>query len=142
MKFFFDECLDPELTKVALGAGYEATCSRDRGMLSKKDWELAPYVVEHDYVLVTHNSKDFRGKSAGPDGKPGYLTKDLHPGLVCLNRDNLGDMTPSLQEALFKEALVEIAKKAIVDLMNQVLEIDYDSIADEVTVTLYEAPAV
>jgi predicted nuclease of predicted toxin-antitoxin system len=141
MKFFFDECLDPELTKVALAAGFEATCSRDRGMLSRKDWNLAPYVVEHDYVLVTHNSKDFRGKTAGPGGKPGHLTKDMHPGLVCLNRDATGDMTPSLQEALFREALVEIANQGIVDLMNQVLEIDYDSVTDTVTATLYEAPS-
>lgn len=118
MKFFFDECLDPELTKVAVASGYEATCSRDRGMLSKKDWELAPYVVEHDYVLVTHNSKDFRGKLAGPDGKPGHLTKDMHPGLVCLNRDAHGDMTPKLQRALLQEALVEITNQGITDLMN------------------------
>ena len=63
-----------------------------------KDWNLAPYVVDHDDVLVTHNSKDFRGKTAGPGMKPGHLTKDMHPGLVCLNRDAPGDMTPSLQE--------------------------------------------
>lgn len=141
MRFFFDECLDPELTKVAIAAGYEATCSRDRGKLSRKDWNLAPYVVEHDYVLVTHNSKDFRGKTAGPGGKPGFLTQDMHPGLVCLNRDAPGDMTPSLQEALFKEALVEIANQGIVDLMNQVLEIDYDSVTHTVTAILYEAPS-
>lgn len=141
MKFFFDECLNPELAKVALKAGYEATCSRDRGMLSWKDWDLAEYVVEHDYVLVTHNSRDFRGKHVGPDGKPGYLTKDMHPGLVCLNRDAHGDMTSSLQEALFREILVEITTKGIDDLMNQVLEIDYDSASDTVTVTLYEAPS-
>ena len=84
----------------------------------KKDWELAPYVVEHDYVLVTHNSKDFRGKLAGPDGKPGHLTKDMHPGLVCLNRDAHGDMTPKLQRALLQEALVEITNQGITDLMN------------------------
>jgi predicted nuclease of predicted toxin-antitoxin system len=59
MKFFFDECLDPALTQVAIDAGYEATCSRDRGMLSMKDWDLSAHVVAHDYVLVTHNSKDF-----------------------------------------------------------------------------------
>lgn len=141
MNFFFDECLNPELTKVALAAGYGATCSRDRGMLSMKDWDLAQYVVENDYVLVTHNSKDFRGKSVGGGGKPGYLTKEMHPGLVCLNRDAHGDMTSSLQEALFREILVEIKNKGILDLMNQVLEIDYDSASDTVTVTFYEAPS-
>lgn len=141
MKFFIDECLDPELLKVAVAAGYEATCSRDRGMLSKKDWELAQYVVNHDFVLVTHNSKDFRGKIAGPNGKSGYLTKDMHPGLVCLNRDALGSMTSELQDALFKEALFEIKNQGILDLMNFVLEIDYDSSTDVVTATIYEAPA-
>ena len=141
MRFFFDECLDPKLTEVAIQAGYEATCSRDRGLLSRKDWNLAPYIVAHDYVLVTHNSKDFRGRTAGSGGTPGHLTKDMHPGLVCLNRiDRSADMTPALQEALFKEALHEIAKKRITDLMNQVLEIDFDGDRGTVTVNIYEAP--
>ncbi len=52
MKFFFDECLDPALVKLALDAGYQATCSRDQGMLGRQDWELAPYVVQHDWVLI------------------------------------------------------------------------------------------
>jgi predicted nuclease of predicted toxin-antitoxin system len=64
MKFFFDECLDPALTQIAMEAGYEASCSRDRSMLSVKDWDLAQYVAAPDDILVTHNSKNFRGKTA------------------------------------------------------------------------------
>ena len=50
MRLFIDEGLDPEITKVALAAGYEATSSRDLSRLSVKDWNRARYVVEHDYV--------------------------------------------------------------------------------------------
>ena len=143
MKFFFDECLDPALVKIAIDAGYQASSSRDQGMLSWADWKLAPYVVEHDWVLVTNNSKDFRGKLAGPGGKPGHLTRDMHPGLVCLNRRGPSDkgMDPDLQEELFRQALDEIASKGIVDLMNQVLEVDYDEESGDVTVNLWVAPA-
>lgn len=114
-----------------------------QGMLRWKDWDLAPYVVEHDWVLVTNNSKDFRGKLAGAGGKPGHLTKDMHPGLICLNRRGSDEgMTPDLQESLFRHALDEIASLGITDLMNQVLEIDYDDTRGEVTANLYEAPAL
>ena len=73
-RLFIDECLSPELVDQAVAAGYmESTCSRDRGLLSWKDWQLVPYVIEHNFTLVTHNSRDFRG--TGP-ANPGGLYAD------------------------------------------------------------------
>jgi len=138
MKLFFDECLDPTLTQIAIDGGFEATCSRDMGMLSIKDWDLSFYLVEHDYILVTNNSKDFRGKMVDPEGKPGHLTKEIHPGLICLNASK---MTAKLQIVLFREALDTIAANAVTDLMNQVVEINYDDATDMVIATVYAAPA-
>lgn len=60
-RLLFDECLSPELVEMAVAAGFEATCSRDRGLLGLKDWSLVTYVVDHDMTLVTNNSRDFRG---------------------------------------------------------------------------------
>jgi hypothetical protein len=62
----------------------------------------------------------------------------MHPGLICLNASA---MTASLQVALFQQALREIKIQAITDLMNQVIEVDFDAKLDQVTVTVYEAPA-
>jgi hypothetical protein len=136
MKFLIDECLDPKLAQQAHREGHEATSVRDLNRCGSKDWQIAQYVTENNFVLVTHNAKDFRDHN----GKPGYLTKqDLHPGLICLSSLSC-PMTPGLQGALFAEALAHLGKEGIQDLMNQVLELD---LLDEenVDIRLYEAPA-
>ena len=93
MKFLVDECLDPALAQfVCETYDHYATSVRDVGLCGEKDWKIVPYVIANDFVLITHNSKDFRGKG----GNPGFLTsKHLHPGLICLNSAN--SMTPGLQ---------------------------------------------
>lgn len=42
MKFFFDECLDPALVKVANNEDYEATCSRDKACCAGRTGILPP----------------------------------------------------------------------------------------------------
>jgi len=61
MRLFIDECLSPELVMQAQNAGHEAACSRDRGLLGVKDWELMGVIVTGDFTLVTRNARDFRG---------------------------------------------------------------------------------
>jgi predicted nuclease of predicted toxin-antitoxin system len=143
MRFLIDECLTPQLSDVANSRQYDATNIRALGMLGVKDWKIVPVLIQQNYVLVTHNSKDFRGLD-GKDGKPGYLTKEeIHPGLICLNAYNSSKnktipMTKELQHKLFAIALDEIENQNLSDLINTVIEIDYDG--TDVTVTLYEAP--
>ena len=132
MKFLIDECLPPELVETARQWGHEASFVPWLGKSGLKDWELALLAIAHNMVLVTNNSKDFRGGK----GKPGYTTKEqIHPGLVCLNCD------PGLRERktltrLFEIALDEIGNAA--DLINTVIEITLDG--DEVQVRRYAAP--
>ena len=66
--------------------------------------------VEDGYVLVTHDSTDFRSlmEHAPP-----------HPGLVCMNVAH-GLMSLDVQQGLFKYALTQITD---VDLAGQVVEI-------------------
>jgi predicted nuclease of predicted toxin-antitoxin system len=135
MRFLIDECLHPELAGHAHRKGFQATCIRDLGMCGRKDWEIAAYVTRHDYVLVTHNAKDFRDHN----GMPGHLTqRQSHPGLICLNSTSR-PMTPILQNSLFGIALAYLSDERIDHLINQVLEI---SLLDEedVEIRLYEAP--
>lgn len=75
MRFFVDEDLSPTLVQECHQAGYDATCSRDRGMLGASDRKVAELCMEEDRVLVTNNADDFL-----------KLTEDasLHPGLVVM----------------------------------------------------------
>jgi predicted nuclease of predicted toxin-antitoxin system len=132
MKFLIDECLPPELIETAAQRGHEASFVPWLGKSGLKDWELAPLAIDNGMVLVTNNSKDFRG---GKD-RPGYTTKEqIHPGLVCLN------CNPELRDRrtlaeLFEIALDEIADAE--DLINTVIEITLDG--DEAEVRRYLAP--
>lgn len=72
MNFLIDECLPPELIDLAVQQGHSASFVPWLGKAGLKDWELAPLAVEHGMVLVTNNSKDFRGEN----GKPVTLRKN------------------------------------------------------------------
>ena len=132
MKFLIDECLPPELIDLAVKRGHEASFLPWLGKSGLKDWDLAPLAIDNGMVLVTNNSKDFRGER----GKPGYTTKEpIHPGLVCLNCDpELRDRNTLAQ--LFELALEEIG--AADELINTVIEITLDR--DEASVKRYAAP--
>lgn len=75
MRFFIDEDLSPALVGPCRDAGYEATCSRDRGMLGMSDRQVAALCLEEERVLVSNNAGDFF-KLTSASG--------LHPGLVIL----------------------------------------------------------
>jgi predicted nuclease of predicted toxin-antitoxin system len=133
MRFLIDECLSIELVHIANQAGFEAHHVSRVGRRSEKDWKLVAFVIENDFVMVTRNSKDFRG-----DGTtPGFLTKEeVHPGLVSLNAER---MNRKVMADLFAEALQFLTDAAVSDLVNQVLEVDCDRLG-QFEVRLYESP--
>jgi hypothetical protein len=119
MKLLIDECLSPTLVGLAIAAGHaETTCVRDRGWLGQKDWQLMKQVLDEDFTLITHNSKDFRG---APDahGTGLHFHQSLHAGLICLNAFDAMDL--DRQAKLLRIALDELAQ--LPDLINQALEI-------------------
>lgn len=63
MKFLIDECLSPQLAKMAIEKGHGETSHvvwiKMGGL---KDWELKPNILEGDWTFVTRNSVDFHGK--------------------------------------------------------------------------------
>ena len=86
MKFLVDECLSPELTKLAHDRGYgESSHVVWLGRNGAKDWELKPFIIDGDWTFVTKNSVDFRGPSSRPGTSGQYADAMLHAGLVCLN---------------------------------------------------------
>jgi predicted nuclease of predicted toxin-antitoxin system len=132
LRFLIDECLPPELTELAQRRGHEAAFVPWVGKAGMKDWELAQMSIAHAWILVTNNSRDFRGEGA----RPGYTTRELiHPGLVCLNCDPAHRDRRMLAQ-LFQLALDEIEDAE--DLINTVVEIT--QVGDEATVSRYLAP--
>lgn len=136
MKFLVDECLSPELTKLAHDRGYvESSHVTWLGLGGAKDWELKPFIVNGDWTFVTKNSVDFRG----PDSRLGtggqYADVMLHAGLICLNGP--AGMDLDMQIELFEDALSELDRSH--DLINQVLEISTDG--KELHVLRYSLPS-
>ena len=140
MKFLIDECLTADLVKVCNYFGPEASTISALGLVGQKDWEIAKFAADNDWVVVTHNSKDLRGKNY----KGGYLLHEkIHPGMISLVAFNNRQLThinmnEIMQKSLFITALEYIKTHEQYDLLNHVLEVDFDGF--EVNIRLYEAP--
>lgn len=137
MKFLIDECLSPELAKIAIDKEHgETTHIVWLGLAGHKDWELKPIILDGDWTFVTKNSVDFRGPRDKPGTKGQYADVAIHAGLICLNGPPGMDL--DMQIELFEQALVEL--DADPDLVNQVLEITLDD-NDDLRVLRYALPA-
>lgn len=135
MKFLVDECLSPELTKLAHVRGHgESSHVVWLGRAGLKDWELKPLILQDNWTFVTKNSVDFRGPADKPGSKGQYADVALHAGLICLNGPPGMDLDMQLE--LFEQALDEL--EADPDLINKVLEITCEQ--DGLQVRRYHLP--
>lgn len=97
------------------------------GLAGAKDHVVTRRAVDDGYVLVTHNTADFRGL---------YGREDLHVGLVAFNTAP-GLMSLDLQLRLFRLALSELGG---VEGWNEVLEITVDA-ERAVTIGRFDLPS-
>jgi hypothetical protein len=135
MKLLIDECLSPELAKLAQSRGHgESSHVVWLKMSGWKDWSLLSMVVDGDWTFVTKNSIDFRGPASRPGSTGQFSRAAIHAGLICLNGPEGMDL--DLQLELFEQALDEVGDG---DLVNQVLEITFDE--DEIHVLRYALPS-
>lgn len=136
MKMLIDECLSPELAKLAHGNGHGGSSHVTwMGWAGKKDWELKPLILAGDWAFVTRNSVDFRGPAGKPGTKGQYADVAIHAGLICLNSPSGMDL--DMQIELFQQALDELAADA--DLVNQVLEVTWEE--ETFHIRRYELPS-
>jgi len=136
MKLLIDECLSPELAKLAQSRGHGE--SSHIVWLNKsgwKDWSLTSFVIDGDWTFVTRNSIDFRGPASKPGSKGQFSDVPIHAGLICLNGPD--GMNLDLQLELFEHALNEVGDG---DLVNQVLEVTFLN-DNEIRVLRYALPA-
>ena len=123
MRFLIDECLTIDLLSIAGQAGHEAQHVAHVGKAGWKDWNVARYAAEGDFVVVTNNASDFRKL---------YATQSLHTGLVII----IPSVNRVEQQRLFHGALDELSRFG--ELINRVLEVDIAG--DEITFDFYEIP--
>ena len=114
-RFLIDECLSGELIATAKARGYEADYVPHIGKGGWQDWNLIPFAVANDYIVVTLNRRDFLKQHAN---------LDVHPGLVILIPQAPSDKRPH-QAALFERALDTFATMND-DLVNKVMEVLHD----------------
>jgi predicted nuclease of predicted toxin-antitoxin system len=120
VRFFVDEDLSPALVQDCHQAGYDATCSRDRGMLSASDREVAQLCMDEDRVLVTNNADDFL-----------KLAEDaaLHPGLVVMPLAAKSQERAWMATAIesIEQEAGEGGKEPAALMVNHVVEIEDDN---------------
>ena len=127
MKFLIDECLSPDLALEARRQGYaESTHVSWLGMSGAKDHLITSRAITDGFVLVTHNTVDFRSL---------YARQEVHVGLIGFNTA-AGVMSLELQKRLFVLALDELAGN---EAWNEVLEISV-SAQGMVSVERYDLP--
>jgi predicted nuclease of predicted toxin-antitoxin system len=123
MRFLIDECLSPSLVSVARQAGYDAQHVAHVGKAGWKDWNVADYASEGDFVLVTNNASDFRRL---------YTTRPVHVGLVII----VPNVNRADQRWLFQRALAKLGELG--EPVNRVLEVDIEG--EDITFNLYDLP--
>ena len=102
MRFLIDECLSVDLVRIAIGRGHQAEHVAHVGKAGWKDWNVARYAHEGDFVLVTNNAVDFRRL---------YAKQELHVGLIII----VPNAGLSLQRQLFQAALEEFGHQRRAD---------------------------
>ena len=81
------------------------------GLRTEADWDLLRVVAAQDWVLVTNNAIEFRGR---------YREIELHPGVVFL----LPAVRRVDQVRLFEAALDHVREHP--DLVNMALDVAFD----------------
>jgi hypothetical protein len=137
VKFLIDECLSLDLVAVAHRRGFpESSHVVWMGKAGWKDWQLKSFILEGDWTFVTRNSVDFRGPAEHPGPSGQFADVPIHAGLVCINGPD--GMTAEVQCELFAAVLDEIGN--VQQLVNEVIEVDLESLDGEFSIHRYPMP--
>jgi predicted nuclease of predicted toxin-antitoxin system len=123
-RVLIDENLSPTLVFPARTLGFEAMHVNHLGLRTEKDWDLMKFIAEEDWVLVTNNAIEFRGR---------YRGIDLHPGVVFL----VPSVRGAAQVTLFEAALDRVLKDP--DLLKIALDVTFGPDGG-ISVTAYDLP--
>lgn len=122
-RFLVDENLSVQLPNIAHARGYQAVHVNHRGLHQATDWGILRVIQEEDWVLVTNNAIEFRGR---------FRELEIHPGVVFL----IPSATRPVQIQLFSAALDEIDQNP--DTVNVALDVFYEG--ERIRVSRYALP--
>ena len=123
-RFLVDESLSPLLVGPARARGFEAAHVNYLSLRTEADWDLLRVVAAQDWVLVTNNAIEFRGR---------YRKIDVRPGVVFLVPAELRDA----QLRLFEAAPEHVQDQP--DLVSTALDVTLDSESKQI-VKAYTLP--
>ena len=123
-RFLIDENLSPALVEPARRRGFEAMHVNYLGLRTETDWDMLKVIAEQDWVLVTNNAIEFRGR---------YRDIELHPGVIFL----LPAVRRAEQLRLFEAALHHVSADG--DMVNRALDVAFDRNRAAI-VTAYDLP--
>jgi predicted nuclease of predicted toxin-antitoxin system len=123
-RFLIDENLSPRLVAPAHQRGYVAMHVNHLGLQTEKDWDLLKVIENDDWVLVTNNAIEFRGR---------YRRIEIHPGVVFLIPSARG----LDQVRLFEAALDHV--RQMPDLVNRAIDVTFDQ-TGKIVATAYDLP--
>ena len=123
-RFLIDENLSPALVEPARQRGFESMHVNFLGLRTETDWDLLKVIAEQDWVLVTNNAIEFRGR---------YRDIELHPGVIFL----LPAVRRAEQLRLFEAALHHVSTDG--DMVNRALDVAFDRNRAAI-VTAYDLP--
>ena len=94
------------------------------GLRTETDWDLLKVIAEQDWVLVTNNAIEFRGR---------YGTVEVHPGVIFLL-----PVVRRLKQVQLFEAALNFAQ-TLPDMINRALDVTFDP-TGEITLISYDLP--
>ncbi len=94
------------------------------GLRTEKDWDLLRIIADDDWVLVTNNAIEFRGR---------YRAIDLHPGVVFL----VPSVRAGEQVRLFEAAPDQVGLQP--DMPNRAMDVTLGP-QGEILVAVYDLP--
>ena len=110
-----DQCLSPELAKMAMSRGITSVyVGHMKKLYGKTDQQIARYALRNEMTLVTNNMVDFQKI---------YQKKELHPGLIFITWVDDDFMNLETQMIMFEVALHNIDRD---ELIQEALEIQME----------------
>lgn len=100
------------MVAAAKARGFEADHVTHIGKTGWQDWNLVPFALANDYIIVTNNRRDYLKE---------YAKLDVHNGLVVV----IPMVKREEQIALFSKAL-DLFEARNDDLINKLVEIQVD----------------
>lgn len=108
-RLFIDECLSAALVAVAKNKGVIAEYGPYIGKGGWQDWNIVPFALENNYIIVTNNRRHFLRE---------YIKLAMHNGLIII--------VPNVERA-DQIRLFEIALDATLalgdDIVNKIVEV-------------------